>query len=131
MNLYRIDVRYPTPDGYPFKEQPAEHYWAAIEQWAGSSVDSDRIPDWLADIDFSDWVWDDDTDTYRGRRPVRSGYTILDANGQAFLSVPTLYRHHYLVRAAAERAAQGLREWGAQVRITESEPITWKDQTDE
>lgn len=131
MNLYRIDVRYPTPDGHPFKEQPAEHYWAAVERWAGGNVDSGRIPGWLADIDFGDWVRGDDTDPYRYPHPVRSGYTILDVNGQAFLSVPTLDRRYYLVWAAAERAVQDLREWGAQVRITESEPITWKDQTDE
>ena len=126
--IYRVEVvSYPTPDGKPFKDQPLEHYWAAVDIFSGGcGYEESDVPEWLRGVNIDGWVWGDDPAHVGWDVPEENGYAISDDAGGACLNVPVVSRTHFFSRAAANRLANRLRHWGAVVIVHASKPIEWE-----
>lgn len=120
LRLYRVDILgWPTPDGQPFDRQSDGFWRRAVDAYANPSEAKD-YPEWLPDI--GDWM---DSDDNYGLLHVQPGCYFKEAG----LTVPTLSRRHWIARHAAKRRADLFAEWGCEVSLVASDPITWHEAT--
>ena len=116
MNIYRVKVEFPTPDGKPFEDQPEELFQEGVDAYNGAEGET---PPWFPD-NFDDWLGSDGP--YQGIAPPdRPGYWFRELG----LMVPVIRRVHYFSGHAAEVKAAEFREWGCTVTVEKSRPVQW------
>ena len=119
--LYRLTViSWPTPDGRPFDRQP-EEFGEQIADAFHNPSDDNPFPEWLDSCPIEEWLDDPGGSWEPPHRAFVRGHYFESAG----LVVPILSRRHWQTRAAAEVKAKALRQWGCEVRIDASDPITW------
>jgi hypothetical protein len=121
--VYRLTVKWPTPDGKPFKDQSWMVWDMAILHAAGGNPGSEW-PAWLPeDVDILRHVPDDETGDCD-----RSHCTLVrvsEPHWRLILWVPDVRKRHYFSHSAADEMAKLLTEWGCTVTVDESQPLVW------
>lgn len=123
MRVYRLAVKWPTPDGRPFKDQPWQ-VWDDAVTFAAGGNGPDGWPEWLPEsVDLLSRVPDEDTGECD--RSHAAGVIAHAPRWSLVVWVPHVRRTHYFSRSAVHRLGAVLSEWGCTVEIAESEPVVF------